>query len=130
MVARLFARRIVALVLALGIFLSGAAPSWAMPSASGKSPTSAGMSMMLPGMAMQNTYIGTPDKGAPNKGMPCKNMDTSCAVCTACALPVALLQDSSLIQLLVRGNETVFAQDVNRSGIAVLPALPPPILLG
>ena len=129
MLARLFARRIVTLVLALGIFLSGAAPSWAMPSASGKNSAPASMSMMMPGMAMQNACMGTPDKGAPNKGIPCKNMDTSCAVCTACALPVGLLQDSLLIQLIVRGNETVFAQDVNRNGIAVLPALPPPILL-
>src|SRR5882724_1731639 len=120
MLARLFTRRIVTLLLAIGVFLSGAAPSWAMPNVAGRTsaPTSMSM-MMMSGMAMQNTCMGAADKGAPNKGIPCKSMDTSCAVCTACALAVGLLQDSSLIQLLVRGNESVFAQDLNRKSIAV-----------
>lgn len=122
----LFARRIATVILALGVFLSGATPSWAMTDVTGKNSTPASMSMMMPGMAMHCS--GMVDDGAPNKGAPCKSTDAGCAVCTACALSVGLLQDSSPIPALVRGEKVVFAQDANRNGIAVLPALPPPIL--
>jgi len=128
MLARLLTRRIVTFVLALGIFLSGAAPSWAMPGDAGERSAPADMSMTMPDMMMQSACMDTPDKGAPNKGIPCKSMDASCAVCAACGLVVALLQGSSPVQLLVQGSDAVFAPRVNRHGIAVLPALPPPIL--
>jgi hypothetical protein len=128
MSARPFARQIVTLVLALGIFLSGAAPGWAMPGMGGKGSVSAGMAMTMSGMAMQNAC--TPDRGTPNKNVPCKSSDGGCAVCTACAVQVAVLQQSHPVRLLLHGHEAVFPQDVNRNGIAILPALPPPILLG
>src|SRR5258706_15431492 len=128
MLVRLFARRIVTFVLALGIFLSGAAPGWAMSGVAGNGSKSASMSMMMPGMMMDGACMGMPDKGAPSKGIPCKSTDASCAVCTACALAVGLLKDSLPVQLLVRGSDPVFPQDVNRNSISVLPALPPPIL--
>jgi hypothetical protein len=126
MSARLFTRQIVTLLLALGIFLSGAAPSWAMPSMAANGSAPGGMSMAMPGMAMPNAC--TPDRGTPTKNAPCKNTDNSCAVCTACAVPVVLLQQTSPVRLILHGQEAVFPLDVNRSGIAVLPALPPPIL--
>jgi hypothetical protein len=124
---RLFTRQIVTLVLALGIFLSGAAPSWAMPGMVGKGSAPTSMSMAMPDMAMQNACA--PDQGTATKKAPCKNTDSSCAVCTACAVPVVLLQQTSPVRLILHGQEAVFPQDVNRNGIAVLPALPPPILL-
>ena len=127
MFTRLFARQIVTLVLALGIFLSGAAPSWAMPGMAGKGSMPSSMSMAMPDMAM-NTCLATSDRGTPNKNAPCKSTDSSCAVCTACAVPVAVLQQSSPVRLLLHGHDAVFPQDVSRNGIAVLPALPPPIL--
>lgn len=128
MSARLFTRQIVTLVLALGVFLSGAAPSWAMPVMWGKGSMPSDMSMTMPDMTMQNSGLGTSEHGTPSKNAPCKSSDGSCTVCTACALPIVLVQDSSPIRLLDSGDEAVFAQDVNHNGIAVLPALPPPIL--
>ncbi len=123
------ARQFATLVLALGVFLGGAAPSWAMPGmAAGNGSMPAGMAMTMPGMAMKNDRATTPDRGMPAKNAPCKNTDGSCAVCTACAVPAVLLQQTSLALLLVGGREIVFALDVNHNGIAVLPALPPPIL--
>lgn len=120
MFGKVFARRIVTFVLALGVFLGATAPSWAVPAMSGKA-------LML-GMTMQNDCMAMMNKTAPNKGTPCKSSNMNCGICTACALPVTLIQDSSPIQLLNRGERAAFTHDVNRSGIANPPALPPPIL--
>ena len=127
MLARLFSRRIATLVLALGVFLGGAAPSWAMPGAPDKSSMPAGMSMTMPGMAMQNDCVASMVRGTPSKGAPSKNADISCGVCTVCAISVTLFQASSPVQLS-SGNEHMIPQDPSHSGIAVLPSLPPPIL--
>ena len=127
MLARSVPRRIATLVLALGVFLSGAAPSWAMPSAPDKNSMSAGMSMMMPGMAMQNDCMASMDRGVPSKGVPCKNADTSCGMCTVCAISVTMFQASSPIQL-ISDDEQAIPQDASHNGIAVLPPLPPPIL--
>lgn len=120
MFGKVFARRIVAFVLALGVFLGGVAPSWAAPAMPGTAS--------MPGMTMQSDCMAMMDKQAPSKGTPCKSPDMNCGVCTSCALPVTLIQDSSPIQLLNRGERAAFTHDVNRSGIANPPALPPPIL--
>jgi hypothetical protein len=127
MFVRLFTRQIATLVLALGVFLGAAGPSWAIPSMAGDDSMPADMSMMMPGMAMQNCCKPTAERGTPSKNAPCKNTDGSCALCTACALPIALLQESSLAELLYRSGETVLTHNVNRNGIATPPALPPPI---
>lgn len=127
MFVRLFTRQIATLVLALGVFLSAAAPSWAAPSMAGDDSMPAGMSMMMPGMAMQNCCNPTAERSTPSKNTPCKNTNGGCALCTACALPIVLLQESSLAELLYRSSETVFMHNVNRNGIATPPALPPPI---
>lgn len=120
MFGRVFARRIVTFVLALGVFLGGVAPSWAASAVPSKAS--------MPGMTMQGDCMAMMDKHAPSKGTPCKSPDMNCGVCTSCALPVGLIQNSSLVQLLDRGERAAFAHDVNRSGIANPPALPPPIL--
>jgi hypothetical protein len=127
MFVRLLTRQIATLVLALGVFLGAAAPSWAVPSMPGDDAMPSGMSMMMPGMAMQNCCNPTAERGAPNKNAPCKNIDGGCALCTACGLPIALLSEASLAELLYRSGETVFTHNVNRNGIATPPALPPPI---
>ncbi len=119
-----FARQFGTLFLALGVFLSAAAPSWAMPAVTSMSSPS--MTMMS-GMAMSGDCMAAMERGPAHKSTPCKSSDMGCAVCTACALPVATLQELSPIRLLENG-ESVFAEDVNRNSIAVLPALPPPIV--
>jgi hypothetical protein len=127
MVIRVLARHIATLVLALGVFLGGAAPSWAMLSMSGTDSMPAGMAMTMPGMVMQNAHSPSLEKGTSQKDTPCKGSNACCAICAACALPVALIQDTSSIVL--SGGQTVpFPEDVNRNGLAILPALPPPIL--
>ena len=127
MLARLFPRRIATLVLALGVFLGGAGPSWAMPGAPDKGSLPAGMSMMMPGMAIQNDRIASMERGTPSKGAPCKNGDTGCGMCTVCAISVTFYQASSPVQL-ISDDEAAIPQDASHSGIAVLPPLPPPIL--
>ena len=127
MLARLFPRRIATLVLALGLFLCGAAPSWALPGAPGKSSLPAGMSMMMPGMAMQTDCMASMERGVPSKGTPCKNSDVSCGMCTVCAISVTFYQASSPVQL-ISDDDAAIPQDASQSGIAVLPPLPPPIL--
>ncbi|MBN9534634.1 MAG: hypothetical protein J0H10_14895 [Alphaproteobacteria bacterium] len=127
MFVRLLTRRIATLVLALGVFLGAAAPSWAVPGMAGDDAMPGGMAMMMPDMAMQNCCNPTAERGTPNKNAPCKNTDGGCALCTACALPIALLPEASLAELLYRSAETVLTHNVNRNGIATPPALPPPI---
>ncbi|MBI1331205.1 MAG: hypothetical protein GC166_15015 [Alphaproteobacteria bacterium] len=124
------ARRFAVLFLALGVLLSGVAPSWAMPGMAGQgSPAGTMMAGMgMPGMDMPSSCMTAYDKGVSGKTIPCKNTDGGCAVCTSCAVPAVMLEQTSPVRLLVRDREVVFTRDVNRNGIAVPPALPPPIL--
>jgi hypothetical protein len=85
------------------------------------SAMSAGMSMT--GMA-GGDCMGMVDPGTTNKNLPGKNSDNACGMCATCAV---LVSEAPLAELLVRGHEVVFARDVDRSGIAIPPALPPPI---
>ena len=130
MLGRLVARQIVSAVLALGVFLSGAAPSWAaplLPPDKGMKP--AGISMAMPGMVMQDDCMAMMSKGMPKQNAPCKRPDGGCAaVCTSCALPVALIDEAVPASALRDDGNGVFAYDVNRSDISTPPALPPPIL--
>ena len=83
----------------------------------------------MPGMAMQNDCMSMMNKTTPQKNAPCKSPDSGCAaVCTSCALPIALIDESVLVPLLRRGDERLFVYDVNRNDISTPPALPPPIL--
>src|SRR5258706_7608879 len=129
MFGRLVARRIATLVLAFGMFLNGAAPSWAVPAAAGRGSMHAGMAMMMPGMAVQNACAAMPNKGDINKHAPCKSADGNCVVCAACGLSFAVIQVTSPIRSLDSGDQPRFGHDASRNGIALLPALPPPIVL-
>ena len=128
MFGRFFGQRVAALVVALGVFLSGAAPALAMPVMSdmGSVP---GMSMMMPDMAMQSGCAGMamPDKGTPTKQAPCKGSDGSCAVCAGCAVNIGLVPEITPAALLYHRDSGVFAGNANPDGIASPPALPPPI---
>ena len=64
------------------------------------------------------------DLGTTNKKLPGGNSDNTCGMCATCAV---LVPAPPLTELLVRGHEVVFTHDVDRSGIAMPPALPPPI---
>ena len=125
---RFFGRRVAALVVALGVFLSGVAPALAMPAVSDMN-SMPGMAMMAPDMAMQSGCAGMamPDKGAPTKQAPCKSRDGSCAVCAGCAVNIGLTPEITPAALLYHRDSGVFAGNVNPDGIASPPALPPPI---
>ena len=118
MLGKLFLRRIAALFFALGMLLGVAAPAWAAMSP--KAPSD--MSMMMPGMAMPEDCMGTAQHDG--KNMPAKSSHNSCGICVACGLPIS---GALLSQGLCRSGEAAFTHDVNRDGIAILPALPPPI---
>jgi hypothetical protein len=128
MFGRFFGRRVAALIVALGVFFSGAAPALAMP-VMGDMGSMPGTSMMMPDMAMQSGCAGLtmPDKGDPAKQAPCKNSDGSCAVCAGCAINIGLVPEIAPAALLYHRGSGVFAGNVNPDGIASPPALPPPI---
>ena len=125
MVVRVFGRQAAALIVALGVFLSGAASALASPSTSGNSMPI--MSMMMPGMAMDKSCTES-GKATPGKGMPCKSSDTSCAVCTSCAVNITLVLDLVPVPASHRHDAVLIGADVNPDGIGSPPALPPPIL--
>ena len=128
MFGRFFGRRIAALIVALGIFLSGAAPALAVP-VMGDMGSMPGMSMMMLDMAMQSGCAGMtmPGKGDPAKQVPCKNSDGSCAVCAGCVINIGLVPEIAPAAVLYHRGSRVFAGNVNPDGIASPPALPPPI---
>ena len=138
---RVLGRRIAALVVALGVFLSGTAPVLAMPARIDMTPAT-GMSMAMD-MAMQSgcadmamAPTSAPSDGAmmnisksvPDKPMPCKNSDGSCALCAGCAVSIGLLPEIAPANLLSYRQASLIAGDVNPDGHASPPALPPPIL--
>jgi len=127
MFARFLGRQVAALVVALGVFLSGAAPAWAVPTSGGGNSMS-GMTMMMPGMTMDNACVKMMGKNTPAKQNPCRGSDSSCAVCASCAINVGLVPDLSPASILYHRSSGVFARAVNPDGIASPPALPPPIL--
>lgn len=120
-----FGRQIAALVVALGVFLSGAAPALAAPTSGDSSVP--GMTMMMPGMAMDKSCMES-GKTMPGKGTPCKGSDSSCAVCTSCAVNVALVLNLVPVPVFHQHNAGLIGANVNLDGIASPPALPPPIL--
>ena len=125
---RLVTRQIAAMILALGIFLSGAAPVWADATMSSKGSMSSGMSMMMPGMDMSTNCMDGQDKSSPSKQAPCKNTDSSCAVCAGCAVNVGLTPSFSPETLVYHRSAGLFVADAKPDGLTTPPALPPPIL--
>jgi len=126
MVDRLITRQIAALVIALGVFLSGAVPAWASATMSNDGSMTSRMETMMPGMDMQNNSIG--DKGSAGKQVPCKGMDNSCAVCSGCAVNVGLAPQFSLAALFFHRTIGLIVAEAKPDGLTTAPDLPPPIL--
>ena len=125
---RLFPRQIAALVVALGVFLSGAVPAWAGMTMSCERSMSSGMSMVMPGMNVSNDCMGCLDKSSLGKRAPCKGIDGSCTVCTSCAINVGLAPNFSPVTLPYHRSTGPFLADAKPDGLTTAPALPPPIL--
>ena len=121
MLGRVFGRQIAILTLALGVFLSGVGPSWAVPAAGGKDVAMAMADMPMSCAEMMG-------KSPPAKQMPSKGGDGACAVCIACAVNVGVPQGFSPVTLLYHGEIRAISRDANRSDIATPPPFPPPIL--
>jgi hypothetical protein len=125
MLASLFARRIGALVVALGLLLSGAAPALSAPASSDN--TMPGMTMNMPGMVMDNSGMGA-GKATPDRRSPCKDCDNGCAIGASCAGNIALMLDLVPVPFPSYRNVGLIGPDAAPDGIASPPALPPPIL--
>jgi hypothetical protein len=124
MFAQVFGRQIAALVVALGVFLGGVGPSWAVPVASSEESQSA-TAMTLADMPMPCAEMM--GNTSPVKQMPCKGSDSSCGVCISCAVN-AVPQGFLPVALLYQGEIRAVSRDANRTGVAAPPPLPPPIL--
>ena len=124
MFAHAFGRQIAALVVALGVFLGGVGPSWAIPAASSDNSKSA-MAMTMTDMPMSCAKMM--GSTSPAKQAPCKDSDSSCAVCISCAVNI-MLQGFSPVRLFYQGEIHAFSRNANRNDVAAPPPLPPPIL--
>jgi len=124
MFAQAIGRQIAALVVALGVFLGGMGPSWAVPAASSDNSRAA-LAMTMTDMPMSCAEMM--GNTSPAKQMPCKGSDSFCAVCIACAVNV-VPQGFSPVRLFYHGEIHAFSRDANRNGVATPPPLPPPIL--
>lgn len=122
---RLVTRQIAALIVALGVFLSGAAPAWARAVIPRDGSMSSGLAMMMPGMDMQKSCVS--DKETSGKQAPCKGSDNSCAVCVGCAVNAGLTPNFLPATLLDHSDAGAFAADAKLDGLTTAPALPPPI---
>jgi hypothetical protein len=125
MFARLFGKQIAAFTLALGIVLSGVGPSWAVPSSSESSMP--GMTIAMSDMDMSSNCAAM-EKTSLGKQMPCKGGDSSCAVCSACAVNVGAPQGFLPVTLLYHGQIRAVSREADLSTVATPPPLPPPIL--
>jgi len=112
-------RQIAALIVALGVLVSGAAPALASPAEKSNSATS------MPGMAMDNSGMEEGRK-APKQQAPC---DNSCAIGGSCAMNIALALDLAPVSIPTHRSAGLLGPDTKPDGITFPPALPPPILL-
>lgn len=124
MVSRQLVQRIAACIVALGMLFSSAAPGWARPMAGNRSATP-NMVVAMSNIAMDDCMAMT-GRDSPPKKMPSKSGDLSCTICAFCAVNVGV---TGLIPApFSRHREAgLIVSDVNPDGIAVPPALPPPI---
>lgn len=125
MLSRILGRKTAAIVIALGVFLGGVGPSWAVPATSGEDST-LGIAMTMVGMPMPCAEMM--GGSSPAEQMPLKWGDKSCAVCIACAVNVGAPQGFSPVTLLLHGEARTVSREENRNDIASPPPLPPPIL--
>ena len=122
MAPRFLGRRIVALVVALGVSFSAVAPALAVPAGDS---VMAGMTM--PGVTMDSGCMEAAQKSLPAKQAPGKSTRGSCSLCISCAVNIDLASAIAETFLWHRGDRLMGA-DVSPDGIAIPPALPPPIL--
>ena len=122
MTARFLGRRIIALVVAPGVSFSAVAPALAVPP---NERVVAGMTM--PGGGMDNGCMEAAQKSLPAKQAPGKSTGGSCSLCIACAVNIDLALAIAETFLWHRGDRLIGA-DVSPDGVAIAPALPPPIL--
>ena len=115
-----FGRRIIALIVALGVCLSGTLPVLAAPDAAVPFPCS----MMMPGMPMPAASM-TAQKHAPVRNLPCNNTGCGCCLAGTCAMPAGLMPAAS-VSTLCQFGEISFL-DESLDGISRRPSLPPPI---
>ncbi len=124
MFAQAIGRQIAALVVALGVFLGGVGPSWAVP-ATGSDNSRLVMAITMTDMPMSCAeMMGKP---SPAKQMPCKDFGSSCAACIACAVNV-MPQGFLPVTLFYQGEVRVVSRDADHNDVAAPPPLPPPIL--
>src|SRR3954465_14207609 len=83
-------RQAAALIIALCVFLNGAAPACAMPASDGNSMP--GMTMLMQDMTMDQSCMDM-GKAATDKHAPSKGSESSCAMCTSCATSIVLVLD-------------------------------------
>lgn len=120
MIARPFGLRIAAMMAALGMFFSVAAPALAVPY-----DANVMSEMTMPGMAMDSGCMETAQKSIPSKQMPGKSNRGSCTLCISCAVDLASVLIAA--PFLWHRSDRLMGSDSNPDGVAIPPALPPPI---
>ena len=94
MIADGLGRQVAALIVALGVFLSGAGSAWSAPASGANSMPAMAMAMLDMAMDKSCMEVG---KAAPDKQTPAKSSDSSCGVCISCATNIALVENNARI---------------------------------
>lgn len=123
------ARQIGVFLLAFGVFANGAAGAWALAGPAFHPRPAPVMTMSMTAMDMRIPCASKHEPRPPAGKMPCKCAGNSCAGCIAGMASMALVPASSPAAFLLRGASQNPPGDVNGNGIAVRPALPPPIVI-
>lgn len=121
MTARFLGRRILALIVALGMSFSTVAPALAVPA--GDNNVMAGMTM--PGM--DGGCMEAAQKSMPAKQLPGKSNRGSCSLCISCAVNIDLGSALIAAPFLWHRGDRLTGTDARPDGVAIPPALPPPI---
>lgn len=127
MILRRFLRQLGAYLISLGIILSGAQQAWATP----VHPASKTVTMALAsGMSMNCMHAGMNKVAKPNAPCKsgCKQMDC-CAGVGGCSFLFGAVSEGSSISRSMHTARIALPRNMNNSGIATRPALPPPIVL-
>lgn len=121
MIARPFGLQIAAMITALGIFLGAVAPALAVPQ-----DANTMSDMTMAGMTMDGSCMEAALKSMPTKQLPEKSNRSSCTLCISCAVNI----DSASVltaPAIWRRTDRLMGSDSNSDGVAIVPALPPPI---
>ena len=112
----------IALAVALGMFFSALPPALAFP----VSDNSVMAGMTMPGM--DGGCMGTAQQSMPSKQAPMKNSRGSCSFCISCAVNIDFASALIAAPFLWRRSDRLTGTEARPDGVAILPALPPPIL--